>query len=251
VNWDRYLELKREKQKSDIRFLPENQNEAKQALALGIIDISQYVEFSLTMEPLLDTVHDPDPNIRKEAIRRIAEQRSPLSIQMLHSMLLDDDEEVRLYSASELDRLEGEMQKRIHLLRRFLDENPGHEQSHFELAKNYIEFARLLVTSGNLRYFFLKKGIELLNQIFEMRTDDANLYFYRGWAYQMQGNFANALKDLKEAIRLDSNLVLAFTVMAEIYFQLGKYHYVQKIMTTMPVDRYQVEEYYAHMLWYG
>ena len=249
MDWERYLELKRDKNRSAIRFLPENQNEAKQALALGIIDISQYVEFSLTMEPLLDTVHDPDPNIRKEAIRRIAERKTPHSIQMLHMMLLDDDEEVRLYSASELDRLEGEMQKRIHLLRQMVEKDPDKVESRFELAKNYIEFGRLLITSDNLRFFFLKKAIELLDPIFESRSADADLYFYRGWALQLQSNFKPALSDLKEAIRLNSKLIMAFVVMAEIYFQTGKYDYVRKIMTTMPVDSHQVEEYYAHMFW--
>ena len=81
MNWNRYLEIKKNYFEKKNCFWPENQTEAKQALALGVIDIGQYVEFSMTMEPLLDAVHDPDPNIRKETIRRIAEQdrRGPSS----------------------------------------------------------------------------------------------------------------------------------------------------------------------------
>lgn len=249
MNWERYLLIKQERSLTGRKFVPENQSEAKQALALGVIDISQYVEFSLGMEPLLDTVHDPDPDIRKQAIHSIAERRTPLSIQMLHSMLLDEDEEVRLYSASELDQLEGEMQKRIHDLRNILEENPDDHENRYELAKNYIEFARLLVTSDVLRNFFLTKSIELLNQNFDGGILDADHYFYRGWAHQLQSNYASALKDLKEAIRLNKDLILAYIVTAEIYFLRGKYDFVKKIMSTMPVHNHQIEEYYAHLYW--
>ncbi|MCH8127109.1 HEAT repeat domain-containing protein [candidate division KSB1 bacterium] len=249
MNWERYLQLKRQQTQSDIRFLPENQSEAKQALALGVIDISQYVEFSLGMEPLLDTVHDPEPDIRKEAIRRIAERRTPLSIQMLHGMLLDEDEEVRLYTASELDRLEDEMQKRIHKLRKALEEDQNDHRNRFELAKTYIEFTRLLVTSEVLGNFFLKKAIELLNKNFDDGVHDANHNLYRGWAFQLKSNYAQALLDLKEAIRHDKSLILAYIVMAEIYFLRGRYDFVKKIMKTMPVHHHQVEEYYAHLYW--
>lgn len=249
MNWDRYLELKRDQNKNEIHFLPDNQNEAKQALALGIIDISKYVEFSLTMEPLLDTVHDPNPDIRKTAIRKIAERRTLLSIQMLHGMLMDEDEEVRLYSASELDRLENEMQRRIHSLRKNLEKDPNDWKSRFELAKNYIEFATLLIASETLRFFFLRKAIELLNTNFKKIKPDPNHFFYRGWAYQLQGNDEAALSDLKEAIRLDNKLTLAFIIMAEVYFLKGKYQYVQHIMDNMPVDKHQQEEYYAHRFW--
>ena len=110
MNWDRYLEIKRNQFSQKSYFLPENQFEAKQALALGVINIGQYVEFSLTTEPLLDILHDPNPDVRKEAIRKIAEQNTPFSIKMLYNMLNDPDEEVRLYSAQELDRLQSEIQ---------------------------------------------------------------------------------------------------------------------------------------------
>ena len=249
MNWERYLELKRERHRPQNRFRPENEIEAKQALALGLIDIGQYVEYSLTLEPLLDSVHDPDPDVRKQAIRKIAEQRTPFSIRMLHNMLLDEDEEVRLYTASELDRLEGEMQKHIHQLRKKLIENPNQLEIRFKLAKAYIEYARLLLLDNNLRHFFLNKAVGILNRNIALQPNNPDYLFYRGWVYQMQGNYQKAITDLTKTIKLNKRFVMAFLILAEVYFELGEYHYVKWIMNVIPVKKQQVEEYNVHLYW--
>jgi tetratricopeptide (TPR) repeat protein len=249
VNWDRYLRRKRERHRPRTRFIPENQAEAKQALALGIIGISEYVEFSLTMEPLVDRVHDPDPVVRREAIRKIAEHRTPAAVRMLREMLLDEDEEVRLYAASELDRLESELQERMQRLRRQLEEDPLDIQARFELAKINIEFARLLLADSDLRHLFLDKAIELLDENLQRDTSNPQYYFYRGWAHRLQANYKAALADLKRAVVLDKRSPKAFVLLAEIYFQLGNYDLVKKIMAIMPVGMDQIEEYHAHLLW--
>ena len=179
MNWKRYLEIKQNHLREERYFVPENQKEAKQALALGSIDISRYVEFSLTTEPLLDSIHGPDPSARKEAIRKIAGKKSPFSVRMLHQMLADTDEEVRLYAASEIDRLEAEQQKRIHKLRKKLNSNQANPDSRFELAKQYIDYARILLISPNLRSFFLNLAIDLLNANLRERKNDPAYLFYR------------------------------------------------------------------------
>jgi len=249
VNWDRYLKRKRERHQPRSRFIPENQAEAKQALALGIIGISEYVEFSLTMEPLVDRVHDPDPVVRREAIRTIAERRTPNAVRTLRQMLLDENEEVRLYAASELDRLEAELQTRMHNLRQRLESDSLDLQARFDLAKTNIEYAHLLLFDSDLRHFFLDKAIALLNQNLRQDPTNPQYYFYRGWAHRLRGNYEQAVEDLKRAVMWNKKSTPAFVQLAELYFLLGKYDLVKKIMNTMPVEVSQVEEFHAHLLW--
>ena len=125
------------------------------------------------------------------------------------------------------------MQKRIHQLRKKLAENPKQLGISFELAKTYIEYARLLLLSNNLRYFFLNKAIALLNHNITHQPDNPDYLFYRGWAYQIQDNYQKALVDLKQTIKLNKRFTMAFLLLAEIYFKLGRYDYVKQIMNTI------------------
>ena len=249
MNWNRYLEIKQDHFREKRYFVPENQKEAKQALALGVIDIGQYAEFSLTTEPLLDSIHDPDPNTRKGAIRKIAGKKSPFSARMLHSMLSDGDEEVRLYAASEIDRLEAEQQKQIHKLRKKLKTDPDNPDYRFELAKQYIEYARILLISPNLRSFFLNHAIDILSANLRYRKNDPAYLFYRGLAYKISGDKQNALKDLKKAVRTGKNYLPAFIELADVYISVERFDYVKMIMSTISIKKQNIEEFHAQLFW--
>lgn len=249
MNWNRYLEIKKNQFDQKNCFWPENQSEAKQALALGVIDIGQYVEFSMTTEPLLDAVHDPDPNVRKGSIRRIAEQKSPFSIKILHNMLTDPDEEVRLYAASELDRLESEKQKQIYQLRENLKNNKHDQAACFELAQTYIDYSNILLTSINLKFFFLTQAIELLNNLLSNNSKNANFYYYRGLAFKLLNEKQKALIDLKQAVDLNKQHIKAYSTLAEIYFSQHKFDYVKKIMDLLPAKKQDIEEINAQLFW--
>jgi|GEM_PF-1591034 tetratricopeptide (TPR) repeat protein len=234
MDWKRYLEIKARKSRSEPQFWPENQQEAKKALALGIIDIEQYIEFSLSQEPLLDVVHDPDPDVRKEAIRKIAERRMPFSIRTLREMLLDRDEEVRLYAASELERLEGDMHRKMYKLQRALELQPEQPHLKFELARSYVEYAYLFLESEPLRRFFLQKAIFLLDQIIRQHPDEYEYHFFRGIAWKLQKRYAQAMEDFKKCMLLNPENARAYFQMAELYFLAGRFDLVEKIFKKIP-----------------
>lgn len=250
MDWDRYLRRKREQHRGrPSRFVPESASEAKQALALGIIGISDYVEFSLSTEPLVDMVRDPDPLIRKKAIHRIAELRTPGAVARLRAMLSDEDEEVRLVAASELERMDREVQKRIHELRTKLREDPLDAQSRFELAKEYIEYARILLADSDLRNFFLENAIDLLDHNLKDDPTNPNYRFHRGLAKRFLGRLEEAVADLKRAAMRDKKLFSALVVLAEIYFLKGRYDLVRKLMSKVEVGVDESDEYHARLLW--
>lgn len=249
MNWSRYLEIKQDPNFAKKYFLPENQTEAKQALALGVIDISQYIEFSLTTEPLLDIVHDPDPNIRKTAIRQIAQKNTHFSIKLLHNMLNDYDEEVRLYAASEIDQLENEQQKNIHKLRQCLSKDPENSEIKYNLAKIYIEYAQMLLINEKLRSFFLKAAIELLDQTLTESHNNKNYFYYRGIAYQYLEKYQQAISDLKQAIKYDNKFSKAFISLAEIFYKQNKFDMLKQILKVVQIQKYDIMEENAQLFW--
>ncbi len=249
MNWEKYLELKKARIRRANRFIPENETEAKQALALGVIGMGDYVEFSLTMEPLVDSIHDPDPEIRKQAIRQIAENPTPFSIRLLHFMLNDSDEEVRLYASTELDRIDSGMQSQMFLLEEALKKNPNQPELRLQLAKITIDYARLMMTGKNLQLFFLKKAIQLLDKNIEEGFQDVDNYFYRGWAHEMAGNYQTALQDLKTALRLAPKESRAYVEMAQIYFTTGKFELVRRLLENAPIRSEEIESGFVKKFW--
>jgi len=249
MNWEKYLELKKARIQRANRFIPENENEARQALALGIIGMGEYVEFSLTMEPLVDSSHDPDPDIRKQAIRQIAENPAPFSNRLLRFMLNDSDEEVRLYASTELDRIDSEMQNQICLLEESLKKHPNQAELRLQLAKTTIDYARLMMTGNSLKHFFLKKAITLLNHNIQSGFQDADNYFYRGWAYEMSGNMEAALRDLSRVIQMEPGESRAYTEMAQIYFNSGRFDRVKRLLAKAPIRAEEIEPYFTKQFW--
>ena len=65
----------------------------------------------------------------------------------------------------------------------------------------------------------------------------------------MQGNYQKAITDLTKTIKLNKRFAMAFLILAEVYFELGEYHYVKWIMNVIPVKKQQVEEYNVHLYW--
>ncbi len=249
MNWERYLAIKRERHGLKTKFIPENQQEAKKALALGIIDIGDYVEFSLTMEPLLDSAHDPDPEVRKKAIRQIAERKTPFSVQTLLRMLEDEDEEVRLYAASELDRIEGEMQRRIYLLRETLRMEGPSAKNRFRLASAYTEYVQLLLRSPELRTFFLKKALALLEENLSDHPNSVDDWYQLGLAQLLMENYTQAASSLRRVLKLEPKNTKAFLLLSEVYFRLGEFKMIKKILGHAPIDKRQTHEFELQLYW--
>ena len=246
MNWQQYLFTK---SRGDERFVfrPETQEEARKALALGIIDIGEYVEFSLSMEPVLDSVHDPDPEVRKKAIQRLADHRDPLSIKLLRDLLLDEEEEVRLYAASELDRIEREFHMRIY---HFKNEKPypTDEENRFYLARIYIEYAETLLRETPLADYFFNKARELLNGLIQQQEKD-DYYYFRARCFQHQKDYESAVRDYRKCIALNAGFQQAYFGLAECLFYQDRFADIKRIFRVLPSINREGEAFDAFLYW--
>ncbi len=234
MKWESYILRKKRGRTRKSKFQPRTQQEAKDALALGIIDIGDYVEFSLSLEPVLDSVHDPDPDTRKKAIQTLAQRRDPLSIQLLHYLLLDQEEEVRLAAATTLEVMEKEMHSRIHRLRQALQTSPGDRATRLRLAQTYIDYASVLLMNRNLQRFFLNKALELLNELIHADPDEVQYYLERGRTYQLLDEPEKAKEDFQQCVRRDASHTQAYMGLAECLFKLKQFRNIREIMHALP-----------------
>lgn len=164
-------------------------------------------------------------------------------------MLNDYDEEVRLYAASEIDKLEDEQQKNIHKLRQKLAKDPENSEFKYNLAKIYIEYAQMLLINKKLRFFFLKSAIELLDQTVAESPQNRDYFYYRGIAYQYLEKYQQAISDLKQTIKYDKKFSKAFIALAEIFYIQNKFNMLKQILKVVPIQKYDILEENAQLFW--
>ncbi len=249
MNWESYLLRLKSQSQGGSRFVPTTQKEAKDALALGIIDIGEYVEYSLSLEPVLDSVYDPDPEVRRDAIETLARRRDPLSIQTLYHLLTDEEEEVRLAAATTLENLERPFHMRIHRFRQELARRPEDVELRLQLAETFIEYATVLLLNPELKNFFLQKSVAELNQLVQSHPEDHRFWFARGRALQLQNRFAEAREDLRRCLELKPEFLPARVHFAECTFALHDFAEVENIMRRLPGDEADEELTDALRFW--
>lgn len=249
MNWQHYIIDRARERTSRPVFRPETQEEARQALALGIIDIGDYVEFSLSVEPVLDTVHDRDPEVRKNAIQKLAHRKDPLSIKLLRDLLLDEEEEVRLYAASELDRLEREYHTRIHQLRQTVTSNPADAAARFGLAAVYLDYAGVLLSGSPLADFFVRKAIDLLDALVKEHPQNADYLLLRARGHQLRGDHARALIDFRGCLKIQPGNINAFLGLAESLFYQKRFNDVRQVFRRIPSINREGEAFDAYLFW--
>ncbi len=249
MKWESYILRKKRGRGRKSTFRPRTQQEAKDALALGIIDIGDYVEFSLSLEPVLDSVHDPDPDTRKQAIQTLAQRRDPLSIQLLHYLLLDQEEEVRLAAATTLEVMEKEMHTRIHQFRQELKADPNDREKQFRLAQTYIDYASVLLMNRSLQRFFLGKALAYLDELIEAKPGETRFLLARGQTYQLLDEPGKAKEDFRRCISLDAKCLPAFMGLAECLFKLKQFTKIKDIMQSLPETEQEQEVTDARIFW--
>lgn len=204
-------------------FRPETIAEAKRALDLGLIDVSEYVEISLALEPIVDALSDPDLSVRRKAILDLAKHPNRAwAVGKLQELLRDGSEEVRLYAAETLDRLDSGYMKAIYRLETLLREREDEKAAH-ALAKLFCEYAEVGLPGETIGRWYLGRAEKILGKLLEQSPDSLADLLLRGKVRKLLGRYHDALGDYKRVLRLDPANREAFFALAEIYYLLGDY----------------------------
>lgn len=249
MNWAEFFTTRRHAARPENAFKPETQEEAKKALELGLIDLRQYVEFSLSTEPVMDKIHDPDPEVRREAIRAMAERRDAFSQEVLRQLLLDEEEEVRLSAALELDRLENEINRKIYELRRRLAYDPRDPRVKLALAGAHLDFAQLIQANAVLASFLIKQALGYLDEIATLCHADENYHFMRGRALQLRGDLSAAQACYQQCLRLAPAHEAAQNLLAEVLFQRHDFDALRRLLASLPAGGRESETAQAREFW--
>ena len=109
-------------------------DEIDQALVDGLIDVRDYARYLVGVQPVVDNLYDPEENVRKNATFALKERRDRSAVELLERALDDPSEEVRLFAAEALERIDSTYNRAIYRLLALVEEHAGGQPCLLNLA---------------------------------------------------------------------------------------------------------------------
>jgi tetratricopeptide (TPR) repeat protein len=208
-------------------YRPRTVREAQKALELGVIDIPEYVELSLSMEPVADRLDDPVLSVRREAIFRLARHENRAwAVSKLQELAREGDEERRLYAAQALEQLDTAYLQAFRHLEERRTKTRAHKDS-LLLALVYLDYVNAGLPGASLGCWYLRKAIGLVDEVLSDNPRSAEALHVRGKLWKALGQPQKAVQDLREALRLRPMEAKIYLDLAEAFFLLGDYDSVR------------------------
>ncbi|MDZ7374621.1 MAG: hypothetical protein ONB23_11720 [candidate division KSB1 bacterium] len=208
------------------RYRPRTVAEAQKALELGVIDIPEYVELSLSMEPAVDALSDPDLAVRRRAILYLVRHENRAwAVQKLRELVEQADEESKLYALEALEELDNAYQEAFHHLEQRRRRTGGTKDT-LLLALLCLDYVNSGLPGPSLGQWYLKKAIRLVDQVLVRDSTHPEAYHVRGKLWKAIGEPTKAIQDLREALRLRPLEAKIYLDLAEGFFASGDYQSV-------------------------
>ncbi len=204
-------------------FKPRTVADAQKALELGVIDISEYVEHSLSMEPVADALHDPDPAVRRRAIFHLLKHPNrSWAVAKLKEILREGDDDAKIYAAEALDRLDTAYFQAFQHLEERLEKFTS-AKDRLLLALLYLDYHKTGLPGPQLGSWYLRRALRLADEVISADRNQAEAFHVRGKIWKALGEPEKAVMDLREALRLQPVEPKIYLDLAEAFFELGDY----------------------------
>ncbi len=215
--------------------LQPNKIEADQALVDGLISIQEYSKFLVSVEPLVDTLSDADERVRKAATFRLKQRGDREAAELLAQALDDVSEEVRLFAAEALEKIDTIYNEAINDLIILIRKKPT-ARLHYLLGKVYFDYAASGMYDTGMRVIYYEKAIEEFERAVAMSTQNEKLMIYLATCKCEIGNYGDGLVIFEELLSRYPESVELLVKVASIYFALHRYDALrdicQKILVT-------------------
>jgi len=201
---------------------------AERALRLGLIDSEEYVGAVLSLEPLIDTITDPDERVRKGVAQTLSVRESQAAVSLLNKLIGDESEEVRLYAAEALDLIDARYNERINELVQKIKDNPTSVENHESLGRIYSDFALLKENTPVIRNYYLEQALHEFETTIVLGGERTEILFVQAFILQMLGDLERAFSLYEKVISMDPKHREARFQKALIHYQRGEYSQVRE-----------------------
>jgi len=199
-----------------------------------VINKRNYGESSLK---IFATQTDLPNNLRLKAFLYLTQLNLPKSFELIKHGLKDPDDEIRLLSFSVINKMEKNINKKIHDQLTLLQKSKSlHKIAniHKELSKLYWEYVYIGLADYEYQKYIFSQIEYHAKEALEFIDDDPYLYITLGKLYLRKKDFDKAYKFFIKAKKLNTQEYKTLPYIAEIYFYKKEFKKVKDIFNKNP-----------------
>jgi len=226
------------------RFRPLTVEEAELALLNGLIDVQEYSRCLVAVEPLVDTLRDADAQIRKGATFELKRRADRHAVKLLEEALQDENEEVRLFAAEALEKLDSMYNEAINAVIELIKAGATRRQ-HFLLGRIYFEYAFKGMYDAGMQEIYYEKAIAEFVKALDISGEDPpeeRLILFVGACAHELGRFDEALENFARVRSLVGDGADVLMRLCAVHFALHDYQRVG-VLCRRVLDEYGDDEY--------
>jgi len=176
---------------------------------------------------------DAPKHKRMKALSAIAEDMNQKNIALIKHSLADKDDEIRLFSFSLMDKMEQNINTKIHQASiRFEKEEEPDEKAKAakQLAYLYWDMIYFDLSDDTLRSFLLNESLKYARMVFDHDMTDSSMNVLLGKIFLAQKDYDEASTQFVMAIESGMRSEYIIPYLAELYFERGNYRSIRSML---------------------
>ncbi len=192
----------------------------------------------LEVQPLINVLAASDPEMKRAAVAVLSRQMNPGGIQLLRQLLADGEPDIRSDASIALTHLEEEIVSGLNASLALWAVDPENTERTLSLVDQYYAYACSNVLDEISQTCYLAKARDLLQQCITQNSTQADVWLKLARVRQQLGETAEAMQDVRTALRLHPLSEEAYQLAMELAFRLHDWglliSLVQEGLRTLP-----------------
>jgi len=213
-------------------------------------NLAEIVESELEISPLVDVLAEEDVRLRRGAINIMNRLPRKDAVKLLMTSLKDRSVENRFYAASELSRIETELNDNIVLAKKDVERTPESSAAHLSLANSYSEYYECGILDEITAGYYLDLALEEYYKVLAMEGEDIKVLNYLANLEIHKKEYDKALAKFKRVCEMDPDNVYANVGIIQIFYETGDIEkaieYSRSIISKMPETKGPIREIIAY-----
>jgi len=176
---------------------------------------------------------DAPKELRMKALSVVSQDMSKKNISLIKKALADKDDEIRLYSFSLIDKMEQELNTKIHKAKINFTQSKEESirlEAARELAYLYWDMVYFDISDDVLKEFLLEKSLYYANEVFKKNMGDTGMNVLLGKIHLERGEHDNAITQFIIAIESGVNQEYIVPYLAELYYMARNFKSVKSLL---------------------
>ena len=208
--------------------------------------LDQAIASKLEVIPVLDVLMQEDVQLRRGGINVLSNLPVDDAVRLLKYALSDRNVEIRFHAASELSRIETELNNHIAAAKDDLERNPDSTGAHLSLANSYAEYYESNLLDEVTADYYRDLAFQEYQTVLDMGGEIVKVMNYMANIEVAMGKHKEALARFKRVYEIEPYNVYANVGIVQCYFELGKVssaiRYSKDAMKIMPETKGPMHE---------